>query len=401
MQIGIVGKPNVGKSTFFSASTLATVPIANYPFTTVEPNKGVGYARIKCVCEEFGVEDNPVNSVCIDGVRLVPVELVDCAGLVPGAWMGRGLGNRFLDEIRRADALLHIVDASGGTDIEGRPCEPGAHDPLEDIEFLDRELAMWVVQIIKRDWGKVSRRAEMSGEDLASLLETRLSGLAITRHHIVSALKKSDLAGVRPTSWTDEQLASFTHHLIKVSKPMVIVANKIDIPESEENYEKIVDAGYRAVPCCAEAELALRRATERKLINYIPGDSDFELLKPKELTSQQKKALELIRERVLSKYGSTGVVEAINTAVFELLQMIAVYPVEDPVKLCDHEGRVLPDVYLVPKGTTARQLAYMIHTELGETFIHAIDARTKMRLSEDYQLRDRDVITIVSAKKRG
>ena len=111
--VGVVGKPNVGKSTFFSAATLAHVAIANYPFTTIKPNRGMGYVRTPCVCQEFNVTDTPGNSTCINRIRLVPVELVDCAGLVPGAWQGRGLGNQFLDEIRQADALIHIVDAVG------------------------------------------------------------------------------------------------------------------------------------------------------------------------------------------------------------------------------------------------------------------------------------------------
>ncbi|MEM1990997.1 MAG: GTPase, partial [Candidatus Bathyarchaeia archaeon] len=178
MMVGIVGKPNVGKSTFFSAATLATVDIASYPFTTIKPNKGIGYFRTQCVCKELNVKDNPVNSVCVDGVRLIPVELIDCAGLVPDAWQGRGLGNQFLDEIRKADALIHVVDASGSTDIEGRLVKPGMHDPLEDVKFLERELTMWFAQIMKRDWPRIARTVESGAADLSSLLEERLSGLA-------------------------------------------------------------------------------------------------------------------------------------------------------------------------------------------------------------------------------
>jgi len=398
--VGIVGKPNVGKTTFFVAATLAPAEIAPYPFTTIKPNRGVAYLRVKCVCREFGVEDNPVNSACVDGNRLIPVELIDCAGLVPDAWRGRGLGNQFLDEIRKADALIHVVDASGSTDIEGRPCRPSEHDPVEDVRFLEREITMWMAQIIKRDWPKLVRRVEMAGVKLVDALEKRLSGLAIKRAQIIEALRATGLDPNKPGSWGEEGLLAFVDQLRRLSKPMLIAANKIDLPTAEENIERLKETGYLVVPCCAEAELALRRAAERGLIKYLPGDPDFEILKPGELTPGQARALEIIRERVLAKYGSTGVQQAINAAYFELLGAITVYPVEDPEKLCDHQGRVLPDAYVVPKGTTARQLAYMIHTELGESFIYAVDARTKKRLGEDYVLKDGDVISIVSAKKR-
>ena len=398
--VGIVGKPNVGKTTFFVAATLAPAEIAPYPFTTIKPNRGIAYLRVKCVCQEMGVEDNPVNSACVEGNRLIPVELIDCAGLVPDAWRGRGLGNQFLDEIRKADALIHVVDASGSTDVEGRPCRPGEHDPVEDVHFLEREITMWMAQIIKRDWGKLVRKVEMAGEKLVDALEKRLSGLAVKRTHIIEALRRTGLDLSKPGSWGEEELLAFVDELRKISKPMLIAANKVDVPTAEENLERLKETGYLVIPCCAEAELALRRAAEKKLIKYLPGDPDFEVLKPDKLTEGQKKALELIRERVLARYGSTGVQQAINAAYFDLLGAITVYPVEDPEKLCDHQGRVLPDAYVVPKGTTARQLAYMIHTELGDTFIYAVDARTKRRLGEDYVLKDGDIISIVSAKRR-
>lgn len=399
--VGIVGKPNVGKSTFFSAATLAPAEIANYPFTTIKPNRGIGYVRTPCVCREFNVKDNPVNSLCINGIRLIPVELIDCAGLVPGAWQGRGLGNQFLDEIRKADALIHIVDASGGTDIEGRTCKPGTHDPVEDARFLEVEITMWMVNILKRDWPKIARKAETeSAVDLLKVLEERLSGLQIKRTHIFEAIRTAELNPEKPTSWSEEDFIKFVDTLRKVAKPMLIAANKIDIPPAEENVERLKELGYIVVPCCAEAELALRRASEKNLIEYTPGDCNFKILQREKLTESQLKALETIREKILLKYGSTGVQDAINTAFFKLLNMIVVYPVEDIEHLTDHKGNVLPDAYLVPYGTTAREFAYIIHSELGETFIYAIEARNKKRVGETYILKDRDVISIVSAKKR-
>ncbi|MFQ5836474.1 MAG: redox-regulated ATPase YchF [Candidatus Bathyarchaeia archaeon] len=399
--VGIVGKPNTGKSTFFSAATLVPVEIASYPFTTIKPNRGIGYLRAPCVCKEFNVKDNPKNSICLDGIRLVPVELIDCAGLVPGAWQGRGLGNQFLDEIRKADALIHIVDAAGATDSEGKIRKPGSHDPAEDVKFLETEITMWLTQILKRDWPRMARTAESGAEDIVYLLETRLSGLAIRRAHIMEALRKTDLNLEKPTLWSDDDLIKFMDVLRSISKPMLIAANKIDLPTAEENVERLKELGYMVIPCCAEAELALRRAAEKSLIDYRPGDCNFTIKKPEELTETQGKALKVIQERILQKFGSTGVQETINMAFLKLLNMIVVYPVEDLEHLSDHNGRVLPDAYLVPYGTTARQLAYIIHTELGEGFIHAIEAHEKKRIGENYVLKDRDVVSIVSAKKRG
>jgi ribosome-binding ATPase YchF (GTP1/OBG family) len=398
--LGIVGKPNTGKSTFFSAATLAPAEIANYPFTTIKPNRGVGYVRTPCVHEEFGVKDTPVNSLCLDGVRLIPVEFIDCAGLVPGAWQGRGLGNQFLDEIRKADALIHIIDASGGTDSEGRICKPGEHDPLEDVRFLEHEITMWMANILKRDWPKIARTVEAEAKDLYAMLEERLSGLAIRRFHIFEAARKAGLNAEKPTAWSEEDFLKFVDTLRQISKPMLIAANKIDLPTAEQNLERLKKLNYIVVPCCAEAELALRRAAEKKLIDYRPGDCNFKITDAEKLTPSQIKALETIREKILLKYGSTGVQDAINMAYFKLLSMITVYPVEDLEHLSDHNGRVLPDAYLVPYGTTARQLAYLIHTELGESFIYAVEARERKRVGEDYILKDRDVISILSAKKR-
>lgn len=398
--LGVVGKPNTGKSTFFSAATLVAAEIANYPFTTIKPNRGVGYVRTPCVHEEFKVKDNPKNSLCLDGLRMVPVELIDIAGIVPGAWEGRGLGNQFLDEIRRADALIHVVDASGGTDCEGKSCKPGEHDPLEDVTFLEREITMWMVTILKKDWSKIARTAEADKKGIALPLEDRLTGLGIRRQLVGEAIRKANLNVDKPTTWSDDDFYRFVDTLRKMSKPTLIVANKIDLPSAQANLERMKKLEYMVISCSAEAELALRRAAEKQLIDYKPGDSDFKILHPEKLTPGQINALEAIREKVLVKNSSTGVQNAMNMAYFKLLNMITVYPVEDLEHLSDHNGRVLPDTYLIPQGTTARQFAYVIHSELGDNFVYAVDARDKRRIGEDAILKDRDVISIVSAKKR-
>ncbi|MCW3999297.1 MAG: redox-regulated ATPase YchF [Candidatus Bathyarchaeota archaeon] len=398
--LGVVGKPNTGKSTFFSAATLAAAEIANYPFTTIKPNRGVGYVRSPCVHPDFGVQDNPKNSLCLDGVRLVPVEIIDIAGIVPGAWEGRGLGNQFLDEIRRADALVHIVDASGGTDCEGKSCKPGEHDPVEDVAFLEKEITMWMVTILKKDWARISRTAEQDKKGIAHHLEDRLNGLSIRKTCVNEAIRKAGLNIDKPATWSDEDFYRFIDQLRCISKPLLIVANKIDLPTAQANVERLKKLGHIVIPASAEAELVLRRAAEKGLIEYKPGDGDFKILQPEKLSLGQIRALEAVKEKILRPNGSTGVQAALNTAYQKLLDMIVVYPVEDIEHLSDHGGRVLPDAYLVPRGTTAHQFAYVIHTELGDNFLYAVDARDKRRIGEETVLKDRDVISIVSTKKR-
>jgi ribosome-binding ATPase YchF (GTP1/OBG family) len=400
MIVGLVGKPNVGKSTFFSAATLIPVPIANRPFTTIHPNHGIGYVRVPCVCRELGVEDEPSNSLCTDGIRLIPIELIDCAGLVPDSWKGKGLGNYFLDEIRRADALIHIIDAAGATDEEGRQCKPGMNDPRNDVKFLKYEITMWLVQLIQKDWKRMCQRVETTSVSLLDLLSDKLSGLAITKGHLTDTLKKTKIDASIPSKWNNDDLVRFAFELQKTAKPIIIAANKIDIPSSEDNVNRLqVDCKY-VYPCSAEAELILRRAAQKELIEYSPGDSDFELLALKELTSEQKHALTMIKEKVLMKWGTTGVQDVINAAFLDVLQMIAVYPVENIELFSDHKGQVLPDVHLLPRGTTAKQLAYKIHSDLGTGFLYALDARSKRRLGEGYILKNCDIIKVVSTKGR-
>jgi ribosome-binding ATPase YchF (GTP1/OBG family) len=379
---------------------MKAVDIAGFPFTTIEANKGVAYLRTPCVCRELGVKDDPVNSACVDGVRLVPVDLIDCPGLIRGAHQGKGLGNQFLDEVRRADALIVVADAAGATDDNGQPVPPGSHDPVEDVRMLEEEFDLWLTGLIRKDWEKIARTAQSAREEIGRHLEEKLTGLGMNRYHIAEAVEKRELDPYAALSWSPDEIIGFVSELRKASKPLIVAANKADKEPAEENVRILKEAGYQVIPTCAEAELSLRRATTAGLIKYTPGDGDFEIVDPGKLTGGQTKALHIIRERVLGKWGSTGLQEVINSAFFQLLDTIPVYPVEDAEKLTDHQGRVLPDCYLVPRGTTAKQFASIIHTELGESFIFAIDARTKKRLGEGHALNKDDIVQIVAAKSR-
>ncbi len=394
----MIGKPNVGKSTFFSAATLRDVAIADYPFTTIKPNVGIAYVRTECVHQEMGVVDNPRNSVCSNGTRLIPVKLVDVAGLVEGAAQGRGLGNQFLDEVRQADALIHVVDSSGSTDAEGRKVPPGSHDPLEDLEMVEREFDLWVLGIIKRDWEKTSRLAEQGGSKVTPLLAERLTGLAVGEDEIEGVMMELRLKPEKPTEWSVSDLQRFVKVLRERSKPSLIAANKADLPSGRENIEKLKATGRIVIPCASEAELLLRKAVERGFLEYTPGDSSFRLLRAEALSPEQMRAIRMVNERVMEVFGGTGVQRAINEAYFSLLRAVVVFPVEDERKLSDKKGMVLPDAYVMRGGSTAMDLARTVHSELAEGFLYAIDARTGMRLAADYVLKNRDIIKIVSTK---
>ena len=393
MQIGIVGKPNVGKSTFFGAATMAPVEIANYPFTTIAANKGVGYVRSKCPCKELGVTCTPHNSGCVDGTRMIPVELLDVAGLVPDAWEGKGLGNQFLDDLRQADALINVIDVSGSTDIEGNPGKPGEHDPCEDVTFLRREIDLWIREILKNGFGKIARTAKMTGAKPDVILYERLAGLKVTENEVKAAVRDVN-PPEDPTKWDDDIMLALAQKIREYSKPMIVAMNKADIAP-EGNTDKVKAISDLAVVTMAETELALKKAHDAKLVDYTPGDKSFKIRDGVKLNDGQKKALDYMAEN-MEKNGGTGVQECLEKAAFELLDLITVYPVEDENKYTDHFGRVLPDAFLIPRGSTARDLAYKVHTELGDKFIRAVNAKTKRTVGSDYILQDGDVIRIVA-----
>lgn len=398
----MVGKTNTGKTTFFNASTLMSAEVSTYPFTTKKPNIGRAYVQSICVCRELGVKDDPRNSLCIDGWRFIPVEVMDLPGLIKGAHKGRGLGTQFLGVIGQADALLHIVDASGSVDAEGRITKPGMGNPVADVYDVETEIILWFADIIKRSQKQIIKDIRDGGASTASALTRTLAGLKVKRIHVEHALELAGLA-VKPfDSWGEEDTIEFARRVREISKPTIIVANKMDLAKAEENYQRLTEAfGDRIViPASSEAELALRRAESQGLIKYVPGEEAFKVVEEGLLTKEQRWALSYVQSRVLSKWIRTGVQFALNMCAFKLLGMNVVYPVEDLSSLSDKEGKVLPDAFLTPPEATVKDLAAQIHTDLAKGLLYAVDARTGLRLPVEYRLRDRDIIHIVSAMRR-
>ena len=397
MQIGLLGKANVGKSTFFSAATETMAQSGNFPFTTIEPNVGVCYLKINCECKNL--DKRCGNDLCHDGTRFVPVKLIDVAGLVPGAHEGKGLGNQFLTDAMKADVLIHVVDISGSTDIQGQPVSLGTHDPLEDIKFVEEEFDLWFKQLLDREWPKLVKEIEQKRAKLSDGIARRFTGLGILESQVDQVLISMSLKSKKPQDWTKNEMIDFLKSLRKKAKPLLIAANKADLCNNLTIMEKISET-FKVIPSSAETELLLKKATKAKLIDYVPGDDNFKGNDNIELSEQQNNALHLAKN-VLTKIQTTGVQKILNTVIFDILDMIVVYPVEDETKLTNKQGQVLPDARLLKNGSTAKELAFTIHQDIGKGFLHAIDAKTKQRIGADHQLKNGDIIKIVSTLSRG
>ncbi len=395
MLIGIVGKPSAGKSTFFRAATLAEAEIANYPFTTIKPNRAIGFVKIDCVDQEFNKQCNPRTGYCTNHKRFVPVELLDVAGLVPGAHTGLGMGNQFLDDLRQADVLIHIVDAAGMTNEKGEAVPPLSHDPCKDVEFLEVELEMWILGMFQKNWERLARQAKQEQTEAWKALAKQLSGLKVKEETVKEIAKEYP---VDLTHWTQEQLKQFIKTVREETKPILIAANKVDVPGAEKNVQRLQQQfpKYKIIPCSGDAELALREATKKGMIEYTPGESTFKINEGK-VNDAQKRGLQLIQEKILNQFKTTGIQEVLNAAVFDLLKYIAIFP-GGMNKLEDSEGRTLPDCFLVPPRSTAYDFAGLIHTDLAKGFIRALDVKRKRTVGKEHLLQHRDVIEIVSSK---
>ncbi|MFX0106173.1 MAG: YchF-related putative GTPase [Candidatus Hodarchaeota archaeon] len=403
LTIGIIGKPSSGKTTFLNAACLTHAKVSEIPFTTIEPNKGVAYVKSKCVCKELNVIDNPQNSICIEGTRFIPINLIDVAGLVPDAHKGKGLGNKFLNDLIKADVLLHIVDITGSLDKAGKLVSMGENDPYEDILFLENEINLWFKEIIEReDWTKFTKGILTEKRKVVEALYERLSGVKINKQQIIRSLKESNLEDRNPSTWTNIELLEFSQTLRRISKPILILANKIDKEISDDNLREL-KMKYKdpIIPCSALAEHFLRKYHEDKAINYIPGSDEFEIVDESKLSSEEIKMLKKVKFKILNRYGGTGIQYALDYASFTIANQICVYPVSDINTYSDNKENVLPDAFLVKKGTFLRDfIREKIHSELAENFMFGIDAKSKKRLGEKYELKDRDIIKIVTSKSK-
>ena len=389
MLIGIVGAPNKGKSTFFSAITAIEVDMADYPFTTIKPNIGVTYFTKLCPEKELGIKCKPKNSTCINGIRHIPITIVDVAGLVPGASLGKGMGNQFLNDLSAADALIHVVDISGKTDEFGNPTQN--FDSYTEISMVRNELSTWLFEIIKKHLPSLSKRS-----DGISALTEMLSNLKATEQQVKTAAEQANLT-LSYISWEDIGIKKFSDSFIAINKPYIVVANKLD-SSSELKVDELSKKlnGIKVIGCSSEIELAIRKAAKSNLIEYERSSNTIKIIG--KVDDVQRTGIGYI-EKYLKKYNTTGVQEAINYVISDLLKMVVSYPVENENKYTDHFGNVLPDAIILNGGATALDLALHIHTDIAKKMLYAIDARSKNRVSKEYVLKDNDIIKIVTAAK--
>ena len=391
-KIGLVGKPSVGKSSFFNAATMNDVPEGAYPFTTIDPSVGEAYVRVDCAAPEFDETCTPNVGVCKHGTRFVPTKLVDVAGLIPGAHEGNGLGNQFLTDLNEADVLIHIVDFSGTTDIEGEATE--GHDPRDDIDFLEDELDMWYLGILESGIDKHETKYQGADAKIEVDLAEQMSAFKTNKDEIKQIILSLGLE-LDTETWDDEDREALAREIRKRTKPMLIAANKMDTPEAQANWDEIIaDPDYdhlTFVPASAHAEKALKTAAEGGVVDYTAGNDDFEIVD--DLSADQEAGLEQIREFV-GEYGGTGVQAAIETALFDVLGSIAVFP-GSANGSADEKG-VFRDCFILPEGSTTSDFAYFLHSDIGDGLLHGIDCRSNRQIGSDHELDHRDVVEIVS-----
>lgn len=399
MLVGIVGKPSCGKSTFFKACTLAEVGIANYPFTTIKPNHAVGFVKTRDPAIDFGKKSNPRFGYVSGEWRFVPIDLIDVAGLVPGAHRGEGMGAQFLSDLNQADVLIHVIDISGSVNERGEAVDPLSYDPLNDVRFLEDELDQWYLSILNKSWEKLSRQAQQEKQEPFRAVAKQMSGLGADEDLVKAHMVKLGLDQKMLPTWTEEDLFSLARSLRIVTKPMILAANKVDIPGADKNLERLREKfpEYIIVPCSAEGELALREAAKHDMIAYTPGEKSFTITHPEKLNEKQNAALAFLQKNLLDRFSSTGVQDVLNAAVFNVLQYKPIYP-GGVGKLEDSEGRCLPDCFLMPPKTTALDFAFRLHTDFGKNFIKAINVKTKMPVGKDHVLEPGSIIEIMAGK---
>lgn len=394
--VGIVGKPSSGKTTFLNALCGTSAKTADYPFTTIQPNQGVGFVTTPCICQELEVTCNPNNSECIDRVRKIPVKVVDVAGLVPGAYEGKGMGNQFLSDLAQADILIHVVDISGSLNEEGETVDQGSHDPMKDVHFLEYEIAAWIQGILKKDWDRAVRKVKTEKGNILDFITEKLTGLKITKSHIFDAIKMAELDASKAGDWTEKDLLKLCCKVQHIGKPIIIAANKIDRPTSKANFNRLKDElGESIIPTSALTDIVLKGLVNQGKVEYI---SESGKLKSKgEISSNEEGILNKIKSEILEPYGTTGIFETLNKAIFDDLKLIPIYPVADVSHFSDNDGKVLPDVFLVKEGTTIKEFAGIIHQDLLKNFIYGVDARNNRKVADKYELKFGDVVRIVAA----
>ncbi|KAF5103868.1 hypothetical protein D0Z03_000044 [Geotrichum reessii] len=191
--------------------------------------------------------------------------------LVPGAHQGRGLGNKFLDDLRHADALIHVVDVSGTTDAEGKATR--GYDPLNDIDWLQDEIFRWIEGNLKERWGSIKRRHTATKSSTIDTLQNQFSGYGSTAKTVARALASIKTKLPPLEEWTDDDIKTVVRAFTNEKFPTVLALNKMDHPDADKNVSKIIKKhpDSKAVLTSAITEVFIRKLSKQGYVIYEEG----------------------------------------------------------------------------------------------------------------------------------
>lgn len=335
----------------------------------------------------------PKYGWCHNGTRGIPIKLLDVAGLIPGASEGAGLGNKFLDDLRAADVLIHVLDASGCTNEKGEATK--GYDPSRDVDWLTGEIHAWIFNNLWTKWSSITRRHTATKATVAVTLQGQLSGYGAGPAVIAELCTKigvkepNDLA-----TWDEARLHEVVAAFLEVRFPTVLLLNKADTgADSDRNIARI-SRKYDSDLCIVASALAetyLKAKRNAGVIKYPEGASMFftrddegipgveDLVVADEKT---KRRLDKLNDMVMFRFGGTGVWAAVQKAA-ELRKPVVAYPVRSLTNYsaeADNPDAVFANAVLLKHGSTIHDLCHAVNFEMAKRLLYAEGARG--RLSE-------------------
>ncbi|KAK7198423.1 Serine hydrolase/GTPase-like protein [Novymonas esmeraldas] len=417
LTIGLIGKPSAGKSTFFNAVTNPTdesdaARVAAFPFTTIEPNIGAGLAPLYCPCATLGDGAGHAYRLAADACdatyghvralgdsrfRLHPVKVKDVAGLVQGAYQGKGKGNQFLNDLCDADVLVHVVDGAAATEADGTACAPGHGSALEDISWVRAEVHSWIYDNLRAKWTSLVRQP--------AKLRIMFSGYRSTPTFVDRVLRRVGIANelalaAKLRTWGPSELHLFVALYIRLRFPMVVALNKADLPSAGDVAAKLRDAYPHEVfvPMTARTEWLALQMHRRGHVVYTPGATSIELkIGEAEVAALDKDTRRDVHD-VVTFFRRTADPTASAARQPPSSPLLSTTGVQDVLATAMEAcGTVL--VYPVRAFNPVPSLAHCLTFKQGSSAERVFNAMTHLRLLEGKLVRF-EVVDLTSAKLR-